>query len=84
MTPNGHREEILNNVFQIPNKSRITRKDAREDKTFLSSGDEKKWCGTFSYPPEGKCDSTATQMVKRFLNRVIQHSRASVLFVVEF
>ena len=31
MTSNGGREEIQKNVFQIPNKSRITRRDSRED-----------------------------------------------------
>ena len=31
MTPNGQREEIQKNVFQIPNKSRISRRDSCED-----------------------------------------------------
>ena len=31
MTSNGHREEIQKYVFQIPNKSRNTRRDSRED-----------------------------------------------------
>ena len=31
MISNGERKEIQNNVFQIPNKSRITREDSRED-----------------------------------------------------
>ena len=34
--------------------------------TFLGPGDEKKWYGTLSYTPEGKWDSTATQVVERF------------------
>ena len=33
--------------------------------TFFGPGDEKKWYGTLPYTPEGKCDSTATQMVER-------------------
>ena len=31
MTSNGQRKKIQNNVFQIPNTSRITRRDSRED-----------------------------------------------------
>ena len=34
--------------------------------TFLGPGDEKKWYETLPYTPEGKWDSTATQMVERF------------------
>ena len=34
--------------------------------TFLSPRAEKKWYGTLPETPEGKCDSTATQMVERF------------------
>ena len=33
--------------------------------TFLCPGDEKKWYGTLHYTPEGKWDTTATQMVER-------------------
>ena len=33
--------------------------------TFPGPGDEKKWYGTLSYTPEGKWDSTASQMVER-------------------
>ena len=32
----------------------------------LGPGSEMKWFGSQSYPPEGKWDSTATKMVKRF------------------
>ena len=31
MISNGQRKEIQNNVYQIPQKSRITRRDSRED-----------------------------------------------------
>ena len=34
--------------------------------TFLCPGDEKKWYGTLPNTPEGKWDSTVTQMVQRF------------------
>ena len=34
--------------------------------TFLGPGDEMKRYGTHGYTPEGKWDSTAKQMVKRF------------------
>ena len=34
--------------------------------TFLCPGDEKKWYGTLPNTPEGKRDSTVTQMVERF------------------
>ena len=34
--------------------------------TRLGPGDEKKCYGTLPYTPEGKCDSTATQMVEQF------------------
>ena len=35
-------------------------------KTFLGPRADKKWYGTLPETPEGKCDSTATQMVERF------------------
>ena len=41
-------------------------KEARNTRTFLGPGDEKKWYGTLPCTPEGKWDSTATQMVERF------------------
>ena len=34
--------------------------------TFLGPGDEKKWCGTLPYTPEGNWESTATRMLGRF------------------
>ena len=34
--------------------------------TFLGPGDEKKWYGTSKYPPEGKWNSVASQVVLRF------------------
>ena len=67
MISNGQRKEIQNNVFQIPNKSRITRRDSREDNEHSTAlGDEKKWYGTLSKTPERKWDSTATKMMERF------------------
>ena len=39
---------------------------ARTHWTFLGPRDENKWYVTLSYTPEGKWDSTATRMVKRF------------------
>ena len=45
MTSNGHREEILRNLFQIPNKSRSMLRDSRED-TGHSSALETKRSGT--------------------------------------
>ena len=52
--------------FQIPNKSRITRRDSRKD-TGCASGLETKWSGMelSVFSPEGKSDSTASQMVER-------------------
>ena len=61
------REEIQRNVFQIPNKSRITRRESPEDTGHsfaletISNGME---LSVFS--PEGKWVSTATQRVERF------------------
>ena len=63
---NGQREEIQNNVFQILNKLRTTRRNSRRHWTFLGPGSEKKWYGTLSEKLEGKLDSTATRLVKRF------------------
>ena len=34
--------------------------------TFLGPGDEKKWCEKSKYPPEGKWNSVASQVVQRF------------------
>ena len=68
MTSNGQREEIQKNVFQVPNVSRITRRDSREDTGHSSALEtERKWYGTLSETPEGKWDATATQMVAREL-----------------
>ena len=36
-------------------------------RTFLGPGDEEKWYGKAKYPPEGKWDSVASQVVQRFI-----------------
>ena len=62
-------EKCISNAFQIPKKKKTencAKKFSRGYWTFLGSGDEKKWCGTLSYTPEGKWDSIASQMVERF------------------
>ena len=67
MTSIGQREEIQKDVLQIPKKVKTyAKKFSRGHWTFLGSGDEKKWYGTLSYTPEGKCASIASQMVERF------------------
>ena len=67
VTSIGQREEIQNHVFQIPKKfKKYAERFSRGHWTFLCLGDEKKWYGTPSYTPEGKWDSTATQIVDRF------------------
>ena len=66
MTSSGQRKEIQNNVFQIPNKSRITRRDSRKDNIPWTSKNEKKWWRTHNCTLEGKWCSTATQTVNRF------------------
>ena len=63
MTSIRRREAMQEDVFQIPNKSRIT---PRGHWTFLGPRDEKKWYGALSYTLEGKWNSIATQMVGRF------------------
>ena len=60
-----------NDGICIPNseKLRNTRKRfSRGHWTFLGPGDDKKWYGTLLCAPEGKWDSTATQMVERWKN----------------
>ena len=59
----GREEETQNNVFQILNTSRTTRRNPR---TFLGPGSEKKWKGKSNYPPEGKLQDTANMMVEPF------------------
>ena len=49
--------ETMEFVISNSEKSRNTR---------LGPGDEKKCYGTLPYTPEGKCDSTGTQMVEQF------------------
>ena len=67
MTSNEQRDEIHNNIFQIPNKIRITRRDSREDTGHSSALEKKNGKGMeLSVTPEGKWDSTSTQMVERF------------------
>ena len=49
-------------IFQIPNMSRLTRRDSRKDTgPFTGPGEEKKWYGTLRYTPEGTWESIATQ-----------------------
>ena len=66
MTSNGQREEIQKNISNSEQVQNYAKRSSRGHWTFLGPGDEKKWYGTLSYTPEGKCDSTATQMVERF------------------
>ena len=42
MISNGQRKEVQNNVFQIPEKSRTTRRDSREDIGHSSAPETKK------------------------------------------
>ena len=67
MTWTGQRKEIQKIVFRIPNMSRITRRDSRED-TGRSPAQEMNKNGTECTPtnPEGKWDSIATGMVRHF------------------
>ena len=73
MTSNGQREEILNNVFQIPKKSRSMRSDSRENTGHSSTLETKR---SASESPHRWWDASRKP--------VIQYSRASVLWVVEF
>ena len=53
-------------VFRIQNKSRNTRRDSRKDiERFWLLEKKRSGMETFPYTPEGKWDSTATQMVER-------------------
>ena len=55
-----------NLYFEFRNSQRIREEILAGHWTFPGPGDEKKWYGTLLYTPEGKWDSTATQMVERF------------------
>ena len=80
MISNGQRQDVQNNVFQIPEKSRITRRDCREDIGHSSA-------------PETKRNGMELTVVRLKENEilpthrwwndskkpVIQNSRASVL-----
>ena len=63
LTKNGNSEQCISNSEQVKTYAKRFRQGHW---TFLGLGDEKKWHGTHSQTPEGKADSTATQMVKRF------------------
>ena len=84
MILNGHRKEIQNNVFHIPNKSRITRRDSREDTEHSSTLETKrngmelsvKHLKENGIPPPHKWWNDSKKPVT-------QCSRASVLWVVE-
>ena len=66
-TSNGRIEEFHNNVFQIPNTSRIKRGDSRKDSGHSLDRETKRSGTELSViHPERKLDSTATQMVVRF------------------
>ena len=52
--------------FKFRKVKNYAKRFSRGHWTFLDLGDEKKWYGTLSYTPEGKWDSTATQIVERF------------------
>ena len=48
--------------FDFRKVKEYAKRSSQEHCTFLGPGDEKKWYETLLYKPEGKCDSTATQM----------------------
>ena len=79
-TSSGHREEIQKNVFQIPYKSRITRRDSRED-TGHSLALETNWNGVELSVIHLK--EHGILLPHRWWNdskkRVLQHSSGSVL-----
>ena len=59
----GNSEQCISKSEQVKNN---VKRFSRGHWTFLDPGGEKKWYGTLSKTPEGKRDSTATQMVERF------------------
>ena len=63
----GQQKETMKFVFRIEKRSkRYAKRFLQGHWTFLGPGDEQKWYGTLPETPEGKWDSTATQMVERF------------------
>ena len=61
-TKTGNSERCISNSEQI---KIYGKRFPRRHWTFLGPGDGKKWYGSLSCTPEGKCVSTATQMVER-------------------
>ena len=61
-TKRGHSETCNSNSEQV---KKYAKRFSQGHWTFLGPGDVEKWYGTLSYAPEGKWDSTVTQMVRR-------------------
>ena len=59
----GNSKKCISNSEQVKN---YTKRFSRGHWTSLGLGDGKKWYGTRSFSPEGKCDSTTTLMMERF------------------
>ena len=80
MTLNGQREEIQNNVCQIPNKSRITRRDSRDPRSWRRK--EVVWNSQlYTWRKMGFRSHTDGGTMQR--NRSLSISTASVLWVVD-
>ena len=63
----GQEKEMMEFVFRILKKVKTyAKKFSQGHRTFLGLGDEQTWFGKAKYPPEGKWESVASQMVQRF------------------
>ena len=62
-TKRGNSAKCISNSEQVKN---YAERFSRGNWTFSVPGDEKKWCGTLSYTPEGKWDSIVTEVVGHF------------------
>ena len=62
-TKKGNSERCISNSDHVKN---CGKQFSQGHRTFLSTGDEKKWYGNLSYTHVGTWDSIATQMMERF------------------
>ena len=80
MTSNGQREELQNEVFQIRNKSRSTRRDSRQDTGHSSAPETKRSGAELSVTHLGENGVASSRIWwNDSKKRVTQYSRASVL-----
>ena len=62
----GQEKERMRFVLRIQKVKTYAQTCSQGHWTFFGPGDEKKWYGKSKYPPDGKWNSLASQMVQRF------------------